>query len=56
MSVISLFEFVFVIVFGSVFVFGSKFFFLLVGPCIEPNPLTGPNWGRSGAREKNPLS
>ena len=44
----------------SVFVFGSEiFFFFLVRPRIGPNPLTGPAgpvWGRSRAREKNPLS
>ena len=42
MSVISLFVFVFVIVFGSVFVFGSENFFFLVGPRIGPSPLMGP--------------
>ena len=45
MSLISLFVFVFVFVieFGSVFVFGSEiFFFFLVGSRIGPSPLTGP--------------
>ena len=45
MFVISVFVFMFVIVivfgFVFVFVFGSEFF-LLVGPRIGPNPLTGP--------------
>ena len=43
---------VFVIV--IVIVFGSDFFFFLVGPRIGPNPLMGPGKGGSGARE--PLS